>query len=245
MELENIAKMEYPGRIIIIGRDITGENEIAVYGITGRSPSSQARKLKFDGTRLLVQPTNKEELKKGNPDLLIYPAIAGDPYKGLVISNGKQTASIESCIKAGEEPFNVFKKGLDISEWQYEPDAPNYTPRISGYIIPHGGSALSIIKRSEDGSPIRYDYNLELEPGKGKFIATYTGENKNPLPSFEGEPIDVELKGKTPNEIADAVYEALGPRDVEKDFRVGVAAIFYNTNKNKWVVAVKNRCDLE
>ena len=177
--------------------------------------------------------------------MLIYPAIAGDPYRGLAISNGKQTTSIEKCLKAGEEPFNVFKKSLDTSEWQYEPDAPNYTPRISGCIIPQGGSGLSIIKRIEDGSPIRHDFNLELEPGRGEFIATYTGENKNPLPSFEGGPIDIELKGRTPNEIADAVYEALGPRDVENDFRVGVAAIFYNTAKQTWRVAVKNRCDLK
>ena len=226
MELENIAKMEYPGRLIIIGRDISGEKDIVAYAITGRSPSSQARKLDYDSiiSKIIVKPTNEEELKKGNIDLLIYPAIYCQG--GIAVSNGKQTENIKAWFEKNADPVDVLRNSL--SKWDYEPDAPNYTPRISSCITYEKGAALSIIKRAEDGSSMKNYFKIPLIPGKGKLIATYTGENKNPLPSFAGEPLDVELKGNTTEAITEGIYNALGPKANQNDFRVSVATVFYN-----------------
>ena len=90
--LEAIAEMEYPGRLIALGRDPTGEHNVVVYAVTGRSPSSQARTLEYnaDDNTIFTKPTDPEVLEKGNPDLLLYDAIVMLD-DSVAVSNGKQT----------------------------------------------------------------------------------------------------------------------------------------------------------
>ncbi len=224
-DLEALANMEYPGRLLIIGKDVSGESKFAVYAITVRSPPNQARKFELRYGRILVMPTNEEELKKGDADLLFYPAMILNK-DSIILSNGKQTDTIDMHPWHEFTPLQILEGSL--SAWSYEADPPHFTPRIAAYVgLDSKKDAIGIIKREEilNGGAIsqRQFFEFELAPGKGKLISTYSGKNQNPLPSFEGEPLDVKLEGNTPKDIAEAVYGALNP-----DFRVAVACAFIN-----------------
>ncbi len=214
---------EYPGRIIIIGRALFGNNGIIVYAITGRSPSSQSRKIEISKDGAWVKPTDEEILKGGNKELLIYPAILYG--QGIAVSNGKQTSDIRDHLSRAAMPADVLFSALQ--DWTYEPDAPTFTPRISGCVLPDGKAALSIIRRAEDGSSSKHYFKVPMRPGEGKMISTYSGENRNPLPSFCGEPEDVELNEETADETSEAVYSALAPQRRSRDLRVSVACVFF------------------
>lgn len=237
-ELEFLSLMEYPGRVIIIGADKGGENAVVVYAITGRSPSSQARKIVLENNRMLVIPTEKTVVKGGNPDLLIYPALSIS--RGIAVSNGKQTADIMASLHSQRKPGEILRSAL--SKWEYEPDAPSYTPRISGCILPSGAAALCIIRRAEDGSSQRDFFDSPLRAGRGKILATYSGENKDPLPAFSGSPADCFLEWGSAEQTACAVYDALGAAEKNRDFRVAVACVFSrNLKKNRFSQAIINR----
>ena len=220
--LESLEAMEYPGRIIIIGKDKPGKNAIVTYAITGRSPSSQARKLVIENNAVWTKPTDELTLQKGNIDLLVYPAICVE--KGIAVSNGKQTEDIRKNLSQRQSPGEILSSSLE--HWDYEPDAPNFTPRISGCILSQEKAALSIIKRGSDETSVRSIFEFPLLSGQGKMITTYNGENREPLPSFRGEPLEVEIEGQKAERVAEAVYNALKPKKPGKDFRVAVACIF-------------------
>ncbi|UCC39347.1 MAG: hypothetical protein JSV96_16360 [Candidatus Aminicenantes bacterium] len=235
---EILAAKEYWGRLIIIGEDKSGDNQVIIYVITGRSPSSQARRLETKPGGIWVCPAEEEKLKEGNVDLLVYPPILLS--QGIAVSNGKQTVDIQACFEKSQNPKAILDSSL--RHWEYEPDAPTFTPRISGCLLPGKKAALSIIKRAPDGSSIKYGYDIPLVPGRGKMIATYTGVNKDPLPSFSGKPIDVDIQEKMPEETARAIYDALGPREGKKDFRVAVACVFSNNlSSDQYDISIINR----
>jgi len=235
--LEALAQMDYPGRFIILGRGNSRDESIVVYGITGRSPPSQARKLEYNEEKeqIQVQPTDKKLLEQGNPDLLIYPAIdVYNPTCGITVSNGKQTEDIQGELDSFE-PAAAIVLGND--RWSYEPDEPNYTPRISGCISETDNASLGIIKRDTNDLPLKQIFEFPLtKPHMGKLIATYTGQNQTPLPSFQGNPLDVFLKTSTAQQTAKSVYEVLNPK-----FRVAVAAVHYNRKAEKINHAIINR----
>jgi IMP cyclohydrolase len=236
--LESLSTKEYPGRLIIIGRDITGKNEVVIYAITGRSPSSQARKMELRDDAIWAKPTDEETLKKGNIDLLVYPAILLS--NGIAVSNGKQTSDIKACLGQSQNPADVLESAL--VKWDYEPDEPIFTPRISGCVLPQKKAALSIIKRTPDGSSLRDIFEIPLNTGKGKMISTYEGEDKNPPPPFAGEPLDVEIKEKKADDMAAAVYDALDPAPGKKDYRVSVVSVFSsNLNLNEYEIYIINK----
>ena len=220
--LESLEEMEYPGRIIIIGKDEPGRNVVVTYAITGRSPSSQARKLVIENSTVWIKPTDDITLQKGNQDLLVYPAIWVE--RGIAVSNGKQTEDIRKNLSQSQSPKEILLSSLE--HWDYEPDAPNFTPRISGCILSPEKAALSIIKRGSDGSSVKSIFEFPLLAGQGKMIATYNGENTEPLPSFREEPIEVGIQEMKAERVAEAVYQALNPKKPGKDFRVAVACIF-------------------
>jgi len=234
---------EYPGRLIIIGQVKKGGNVLAVYAITGRSPSSQARKLEREAETIWVKPTDKDLLKQGNIELLIYPSVFCLP-QGIAISNGKQSVDVMACLGQGESAAEIL--AFALKNWDYEPDAPTFTPRISGCVLPNKSVALSLIKKAPDDSTIRNIYEFSLAPGKGKMIMTYRGENKDPLPSFVGEPEDVEIVGTSPREVAENVYGSLAPREGNKDFRVAVTCVFsIDMLSSKFETHIINKSDRE
>lgn len=257
--LENLAKMEYPGRFIILGMDLSGEQGVVVYGVTGRSQSSQARKFVFSEEHdvLRTDVTDKEQLEKGSPALLIYPAMARK-YDAIIVSNGAQTnllyETIENEVLGAEaivrEAMNnrvcMYDSKLGfIDITGYEPDAPNNTPRISGAITPKSPikkpkGALHIVRK---GINFRHKemFPFYLEPGKGYLIATYKGANENPLQGFDTEPLEVKITGTTQEDIANAVYETIAPKEGKDDLRVAVACWFAK-EKKPYII---NRHDIE
>lgn len=236
--LAKLSAMAYPGRVIVIGQNPESDQSVIVYIITGRSPSSRARELKLEGSAVRTRPTDEDVLKKGNVDLLVYTAIAFS--RGIAVSNGRQTDDILKQIQQENDPEEILIRGL--KDWTYEPDPPHYTPRISGCLLPSGKACLSLIKRKKDGAPQKSFFAWRLEPGKGKLISTYSGAEKNPLPSFTGNPLDIGIKEKTAGDMAEAVYAALKPQNPEKDYRVAVACVYAEkSNLQNYEVHIINK----
>jgi len=170
---ELLANNPYPGRGIVVGRDCV------YYWIMGRSANSRNRVFTLTDDGIKTEAFDPAALE--DPSLIIYHPVRkmGD---ALVVTNGDQTDTI---VEAGD-----FRKALMTRE--YEPDEPNWTPRISAILYADGSRELSILKRKGDGC-LRCFYNYESIPeGVGYFISTYQGDGK-PLPSFEGEPVEVRL----------------------------------------------------
>lgn len=240
--LEELAKMEYPGRFIIIG-GLEEEGDIVIYGLSGRSEGSKARVLKANkaGTRVYTEPTDQEKIAKGDPALLIYNAMRFMDYR-TIVSNGAQTDLIFNVndvfgrINEGSEvpienllrlsfryPYMMeTKDGREIDLTEFEPDKPIYTPRISG-VIDHSDcrAVLHIVKRINEDEEAHQFFEFDVtEKGKGYLIATYDGPNpaEGPVPSFNGAPRQISFGKETSiKNIVEAVYEAIG------DFAVGVA----------------------
>lgn len=236
-----LSTMEYPGRAVIIGRDPADSRTAVIYAVTGRSPSSQARKLEWREDGVWVRPTDEKVLKGGNADLLIYPAVLFST-RGIVVSNGKQTADLRLRLDAaaGRGPVEVLAGCL--SGWDYEPDAPIFTPRISGCVLSGPRAALSIIKRGGGGETLRSYYEVPLEPGRGKLVTTYDGTNRDPLRSFPGDPLDAALGAADAAGLAESAYEALKPRKGGPDLRVAVACILAkDLSRNEYETAIINR----
>lgn len=237
--------MEYSGRGITIG--MTPDEKIfAVYTLTGRSPSSQARRLVMDDKKKVkIEVTDEEQLKKGNPSLLVYNAMIPLVKKDgvyIVVSNGAQTdllyktaktnnagATIDSSLYVAEIAFRdpKFINGIDITS--YEPDAPNFTPRISGVIsyvnnFPIG--TLHLVKK--EGEKIKKEtHNFEPELGEGWLITTYSGENINPLPPFDRNPFVMKINSKDVGSLVESAFNA-----IEDHFGVSAAAMTIDKDRN-------------
>ncbi len=174
----------YPGRGIILGRSANGKYAVAAYFIMGRSENSRNRIFVPDGAGLRTEAYDPG--KCTDPSLIIYSPVRVLGNK-TIVTNGDQT----DTIYEGLDHQFTFEQSLRARE--FEPDAPNYTPRISGIIRLENNSfnyALSILK-SADGDPSscqRFTYSYQNPiAGQGHFIHTYVGDG-NPLPSFRGEP---------------------------------------------------------
>ena len=194
----------YPGRGIVLGRSADNRYAVAAYFIMGRSENSRNRV--FTVTEDGIRTEAHDPSKMTDPSLIIYHPVrqVGD---SLVVTNGDQTDTVRDGLLAGK----TFASALHTRA--FEPDSPNYTPRISGLLSPDGSFKLSILK-SADGDPaccLRYFYTYDHPlPGEGRFIHTYMGDG-NPLPSFEGEPERVTLDAPTAEALAEQMWEALDP----------------------------------
>lgn len=206
MELLNLYRLlesnPYPGRGIVLGRDTGSRFAVAAYFIMGRSENSRNRV--FVPTEDGIRTQAYDPSKMTDPSLIIYHPVR-QVGRGLVVTNGDQTDTVRDGLLAGK----TFAQALHTRE--FEPDAPNYTPRISGLLSPDGSFKLSILK-SADGDPgccCRYFYTYDRPlPGEGRFIHTYMGDG-SPLPSFVGEPERVVLDAPTPEALADQMWKAL------------------------------------
>ena len=181
---EELKNNSYPGRGIIIGRSADGKKAVTAYFIMGRSENSRNRVFVEDGEGIRTQAF--DESKVTDPSLIIYAPVRVLGNK-TIVTNGDQT----DTIYEGMDKQLTFEQSLRSRE--FEPDGPNYTPRISGIMHLEGGSysyAMSILK-SNHGDPsscLRYTFAYEnAKAGEGHFIHTYMHDG-NPLPSFEGEP---------------------------------------------------------
>ena len=208
MEMLNLEKElkenAYPGRGIIIGKSADGTKAVAAYFIMGRSENSRNRIFVEEGEGIRTQAFDPAKLS--DPSLIIYAPVRVLGNK-TIVTNGDQT----DTIYEGMDKQLTFEQSLRSRE--FEPDGPNYTPRISGIMHIENGTynyAMSILK-SSNGNPEscnRYTFAYENPAaGEGHFIHTYRCDG-NPLPSFEGEPKPVEIPDDM-DSFADMLWESL------------------------------------
>ncbi len=190
---EELKQNSYPGRGIVLGKSKDGKSAVAAYFIMGRSVNSRNRVFVEDGCGIRTQAFDPSKLE--DPHLIIYAPVRVLGNK-TIVTNGDQTDTIYDLMNQQM----TFEQALRTRE--FEDDAPNYTPRISGIIKVEDGDfnyALSILK-SADGDPsscLRHTYTYtNARAGEGHFIHTYQGDG-SPLPSYQGEPKQVEI----PNDL--------------------------------------------
>ena len=233
-----LSQNEYPGRGIVAGLSEDGKYAVSAYWTMGRSAGSRNRIFTVEeenGTEVVRTKAFDPSLIAGDPSLIIYAAVR--QFKNsTIVTNGDQTDTIFEGLKEGK----TFEQSLRSRK--YEHDAPNYTPRISSLLNVENGKfdyAISILK-SDSGNPdntLRFTFTYDNPvKGQGRFIHTYMG-NGNPLPSFEGEPEVVEIKGNI-EEFTDKIWSSLNE---ENKVSLFVRFIDIQTGKFEEKIINKNK----
>jgi IMP cyclohydrolase len=228
---QELESNEYPGRGIVIGRSADGKHAVTAYFIMGRSSNSRNRVFVKEGEGIRTQAFDPSKLE--DPSLIIYA-----PVRVLgcdtIVTNGDQT----DTIYEGMENGMTFEQTLRSRE--FEPDGPNFTPRISGLMHVEGGAydfSMSILK-SNDGDPDccnRYLFTYDNpKAGEGRFIHTYQHDG-NPLPSFAGEPTKVDITGDI-DTFTNMVWNALN-----EDNKVSLFVRFIDIATGKYETRIVNK----
>ena len=232
---QELQENAYPGRGIVLGRSEDGTKAVAAYFIMGRSENSRNRIFVEDGEGIRTQAFDPSKLT--DPSLIIYAPVRVLGHK-TIVTNGDQT----DTVYEGMEKGLTFEQSLRSRE--FEPDAPNYTPRISGVMEIENGTysySLSILK-SNNGDPAccnRYTFSYEnCAAGEGHFIHTYMHDG-NPLPSFEGEPKLVAIPDDM-EKFTNMLWNNLNP---ENKVSLFVRYIDIVTGKYETVIKNKNQED--
>ena len=208
----HIAANSYPGRGLVIGRSAEDDTWLLVYWIMGRSEHSRNRRFMIDGPVLRTVPVDPSGLDA--PELIIYPAMLELP--GIyIVSNGDQSQTIYDALSSG----GAFDDALATRE--REPDAPNYTPRISGMLELSGTPAVTLnILKANPVDPARTDrvtYRPAAPPpGLGLCLTTYAGDG-DPLPGFSGDPLVMPLEGRA-EDVMGTYWDAL-----DRENRIAIA----------------------
>ena len=229
---EAVSKTSYPGRGIIIGRTPDGKKAFAAYFIMGRSENSRNRIFVKDGEGIRTQAFDPSKMK--DPSLIIYAPVRVLGNE-TIVTNGDQTDTI----------YEGFEKGLSFEQAlrsrEFEPDAPNYTPRISGVLRVKDGSysyVMSILK-SNNGRPdscdrFTFEYSNAAD-GEARFLHTYMGDG-NPLPSFEGEPERLAVDSCDIDVLTGTIWQSL-----DKDNKVSLFVRLINIEDGKYDTRIVNK----
>nr|WP_314099264.1 IMP cyclohydrolase [uncultured Lachnoanaerobaculum sp.] len=227
-----LSKLEYPGRGIILGKSDDGKNVVFAYFIMGRSVNSRNRIFDVYGDDIRTKAFDESLLN--DPSLIIYSPVKvfGD---NVIVTNGDQTDTIYEYLKTGKS----FEDALYTRT--FEPDAPNFTPRISGLIELKDRLKLkfSILKSDEgdENQTLRFFYNYDNpKPGEGFLIHTYK-ENSDPLKSFEGEPKKVQISGDI-----DAFSEKLW-NSLDSENKISLAVRYINLETGEYIQVIKNKLE--
>ena len=229
---EYLSKLEYPGRGIILGKSDDGKNAVFAYFIMGRSVNSRNRIFDVHGDDIRTKAFDESQLS--DPSLIIYSPVRvfGD---NVIVTNGDQTDTVYEYLKSGKS----FEDALYTRT--FEPDAPNFTPRISGLIDIENGLRLKLsILKSDNGNEcqsLRFFYNYDNPKcGEGFFIHTYK-ENGDPLKSFEGEPKKVSLKGNI-DKLTESLWNSLNT-----DNKISLAVRYIDISTGKYEQVIKNKLE--
>ncbi len=218
----------YPGRGIVIGRSADDKNAVIAYFIMGRSENSRNRV--FTETEDGIRTEAFDPSKMVDPSLIIYHPVR--KFEGAtIVTNGDQTDTVRDGLAAGKSYIEALRTR------QFEPDGPNYTPRISAIVEKDGAYELSILK-SFDGDPncnkrFFFEYDAP-RAGIGHFIHTYMTDG-NPLPSFEGEPETVRIEG-TLEEFTEMVWNNLN-----EDNKVSLYTSFIDLATGEAKTIIRNK----
>ncbi|MEQ2472577.1 IMP cyclohydrolase [Laedolimicola intestinihominis] len=232
---QELQENAYPGRGIVLGRSEDGTKAVAAYFIMGRSENSRNRIFVEEGEGIRTQAYDPSKLT--DPSLIIYAPVRVLGHR-TIVTNGDQT----DTVYEGMEKGLTFEQSLRSRE--FEPDAPNYTPRISGLMeLENGGYSYSLsILKSNNGDPAccnRYTFSYEnCAAGEGHFIHTYLHDG-NPLPSFEGEPKLVAIPDDM-EKFTNMLWNNLNP---ENKVSLFVRYIDIATGRYETVIKNKNQED--
>ena len=218
----------YPGRGIVLGKSKDGKKAVIAYFIMGRSANSRNRIFE-ENDRGGIRTKAFDESKMEDPSLIIYNPVLKIDGK-TIVTNGDQTDTIYDHMKEG------FCYHHALVTREFEPDAPNYTPRISGVVKPNGDYNLSILK-SNLGMPecVRYFFEYPAHPGMGHFIHTYEHDG-DPIPSFEGGPTPVEIDGSDIDAFTSTVWDNLNG-----DNKVSLFTRFINLENGEEETRIVNK----
>ncbi|MBQ8569396.1 MAG: IMP cyclohydrolase [Oscillospiraceae bacterium] len=229
---DELNSLDYHGRGIIIGKSADGKKAVTAYFIMGRSENSRNRVFVEDGEGIRTQAFDPSKMV--DPHLIIYAPVRVLGNK-TIVTNGDQTDTIYELM----DKQQTFEQALRTRE--FEDDAPNYTPRISGIIHIDNKDmsyAMSILKSAEgDGSSCQrytYAYSNPL-CGKAKFIHTYNGAG-DPLPSFEGEPKTLELPDTDIDSLTKLIWENLN-----EDNKVSLFVRYIDIETGKYESRIVNK----
>ena len=214
---ERLEGNTYPGRGIILGKSADGKCAVAAYFIMGRSANSRNRVFAERDGAVLTEPFDASRVE--DPRLIIYSAIR-KCGSNLIVTNGDQTDTIYKGLISGM----TFEEAL--SERCFEPDAPNFTPRISGMITFGNGKfsyKMSILKSGDENGSVcnRFFFHYLPKRGVGHFLHTYVCDG-DPIPSFQGEPERVSVPSDI-DEFTREVWNAL-----DKDNRISLYVRYVN-----------------
>ena len=226
-----LAAKEYPGRGIILGKS-EDNRAVFAYFIMGRSTNSRNRVFEVSNDDIKTKAFDESLLS--DPSLIIYSPVRVLGKK-IIVTNGDQTDTIYEYLKEKRS----FEDALYTRT--FEPDAPNFTPRISGLIDIESGLKLklSILKSDEgdDSQALRFFYNYDNpKSGEGFLIHTYK-ENSDPLKSFEGEPVKVSLKGSI-DEFCNSLWNSLND-----DNKIALAVRYIDMATGKYEQIIKNKLE--
>ena len=226
-----LAAKEYPGRGIILGKS-EDNRAVFAYFIMGRSTNSRNRVFEVSNDDIRTKAFDESLLS--DPSLIIYSPVRVLGKK-IIVTNGDQTDTIYEYLKDKK----TFEDALYTRT--FEPDAPNFTPRISGLIDIESGLKLklSILKSDEgdDSQALRFFYNYDNpKSGEGFLIHTYK-ENSDPLKSFEGEPVKVSLKGSI-DEFCNSLWNSLNT-----DNKISLAVRYIDMATGKYEQIIKNKLE--
>lgn len=228
---EELSSTTYPGRGIVIGKTPDGKKAAIAYFIMGRSENSRNRIFVKDGEGIRTEAFDPSKLE--DPSLIIYAPVRVLGNK-TIVTNGDQTDTIYDLM----DKQYTFEQALRTRE--FEPDAPNYTPRISGVLHFDNGSfnyAMSILKSNNGNSEACNRYTFAYEnpvAGEAHFIHTYMGDG-NPLPSFEGEPTLVDVPDNM-DDFADLVWNNLN-----NDNKVSLFVRYINIEDGSYETKIINK----
>ena len=219
----------YPGRGIVLGSSPDGEKSVIAYFIMGRSENSRNRV--FVETPDGIRTQAHDPSKMTDPSLIIYAPVRVFGTT-TIVTNGDQTDTVREGLAAGKSFAEALRRRT------FEPDGPNYTPRISGLVQQNGDYTLSILK-SADGDPAScrryfFDYEAPLA-GQGHFLHTYMGDG-NPLPSFEGEPEQVAIASETAADFAELLWASLNEEN-----KVSLFVRYIDRKTGEWESVIKNK----
>lgn len=200
---ERLTGNTYPGRGIVIGKSANGKHAVIAYFIMGRSPNSRNRVFAERDGVVYTEPFDASKVE--DPRLIIYAAIRR-VGSSLIVTNGDQTDTIYKGLIAGMS----FDRSL--AQRCFEPDAPNFTPRISGMLTTRDGDfsyKMSILKSGDEKGSFcnRFSFHYGSQPGIGHFIHTYVCDG-NPIPTFQGEPERVSIPDSI-DEFTREIWESL------------------------------------
>ena len=226
-----LAAKEYPGRGIILGKS-EDNRAVFAYFIMGRSTNSKNRVFEVSDDDIRTKAFDESLLS--DPSLIIYSPVRVLGNK-IIVTNGDQTDTIYEYLKDKK----TFEDALYTRT--FEPDAPNFTPRISGLIELKDRLKLkfSILKSDEgdESQALRFFYNYDNpKPGEGFLIHTYK-ENSDPLKSFEGEPVKVSLKGSI-DEFCNSLWNSLND-----DNKISLAVRYIDMATGKYEQIIKNKLE--